>query len=61
MDKQFTDMYFQVQDYFNRNPKFFAKSVGTNRMEKITEKSMRPVNLKDPILSERANVVVNSV
>lgn len=57
LDKALINQYYSVQEYFNKNPKFLAR----------TEKGMikmvnaMPVDLKSPIVSEKAQAVANSV
>lgn len=58
LGKDLIDMYFNVQKYFNENPKFFAKSA---KRGQITGLSMQPVDMNSPIVSEHAATIVNSV
>jgi hypothetical protein len=50
------NMYFKVQDYFNKNPKMYAR---TGKMVKPID--LGYMDLSNPVVSERANTVVNSV
>ena len=61
MDKDLTDMYMRVQQYFNENPKFLAHTITNGRAERVRELSMTPVDLHDPIVSLKANEAVNSL
>lgn len=57
MDKDLTNMYLKVNRYFNENPKFLAK---TSRGI-IKEVSTIPVDINSPIVSEKAQAVVNAL
>lgn len=57
MDKNLVGMYMSVQDYFNKNPKFLART----KRGIVKELSAIPVDLHNPIVSEKAREVVNSV
>lgn len=57
LDRQLVGQYMAVQDYFNKNPKFMAKT--ERGMAKVV--SAIPVDLNSPIVSENAEAVVNSV
>ena len=63
MDKDLVNMYYKVQDYFNKNPKYLAitKPGINSRTKKIVELSLSPTDLSSPIVSNRANEVVNSI
>lgn len=56
LEPRLVDMYYRVQDYFNTNPKVYAR---TGRMVKPID--LGYMDLKSPVVSERANTVVNSV
>ena len=57
LDKDLVNMYLTVQEYFNTHPKFLAKT----ERGIITELSARPVNIKDPLVSNHAKEVAQSV
>lgn len=57
MDKQLLNQYMKVQEYFNKNPKFMAKT--ERGVTKVV--SAVPVDLNSPVVSENAEAVVNSV
>ena len=57
LDRQLVGQYMAVQDYFNKNPKFMAKT--ERGVAKVV--SAIPVDLNSPIVSENAEAVVNSV
>lgn len=57
LDKQLINQYMRVQEYFNKNPKFMAKT--ERGIAKVV--STIPVDLNSPIVSEKAETVVNSV
>lgn len=57
LDTALTKQYYKVQEYFNENPKFMAK---TSRGI-IREVSTIPVDMNNPIVGEKAEAVVNSV
>ena len=57
VDRALTLQYYKVQDYFNKNPKFMAKT--ERGITKVV--SSIPVDLNSPIVSENAEAVVNSV
>lgn len=58
MGKSFYDMYYRVQDYFNKNPKFLAKTVDGKVVKMVNS---NPVDTTSPIVAEKAQAVVNSV
>ena len=57
LDRQLINQYMRVQEYFNKNPKFMAKT--ERGIAKVV--STIPVDLNSPIVSEKAETVVNSV
>lgn len=58
MDKDLINMYMRVQDYFNKNPKFLAKTQDGKVVKMI---NANPVDMKSPLVSEKAQAVVDSV
>lgn len=58
MDKDLINMYMRVQDYFNKNPKFLAKTQDGKVVKMI---NANPIDMKSPLVSEKAQAVVDSV
>ena len=56
-NKELNDMYYDVQKYFNENPKYWAI---TNHGVGV-EKSMTQIDLNSPVLGTKAKYVVNSI
>lgn len=57
LDKDLNGMYMKVNQYFNENPKFLAKT--TNG--RIVQKSMNQIDLGSPVVALKGNEVVNSL
>lgn len=57
LSKDFLDMYVKVQEYFNIHPKVMART----QRGLVKEMTMRPMDLKSPIVGENAMKVVSSV
>lgn len=57
LDVALTKQYYKVQEYFNKNPKFLAKT--ERGLTKVV--SSIPVDINSPIVNEKAKAVVNSV
>ena len=58
LEKDLVDMYKRVQIYFNHNPKFMARTMNGKLVKAV---NARPVDMSSPIVSERAQAIVNSV
>lgn len=58
LDKELIGMYYKVQEYFNKNPKFLAKTENGRVVKAV---SAIPVDMNSPIVAEKAQAVVNSV
>ena len=58
LDKELINMYMKVQDYFNKNPKFLAKTENGKVVKMV---NAVPVDMNNPIVSEHAQAVVDSL
>lgn len=58
LDKDLIAMYMSVQDYFNKNPKFYAKTSG-GRIVKALDAGY--VDLKSPLVSQKAETVAKMI
>ena len=58
LEKDLVDMYKRVQIYFNHNPKFMARTMNGKLVKAV---NARPMDMSSPIVSERAQAIVNSV
>jgi len=61
LNKDLLGMYATVNEYFNKNPKFLARTVSSGKAEKIISMAANPTNMHEPIFGINAKEVVDRI